>query len=168
MTVDQVASNVSQKELSRRIDMVAYDSFKESISDVTDKARVSSLGLKHSGDWLYVVPCPALGLHMKGREFRIAALYRLGMSVFQARGPCVACTVADSDQQGNHGISCPSQGERIARHNHLHDAVFATAASAHLAPTKEERALLPGTEGRPADVLVPNLLGGMVSMLHWT
>ena len=77
----------------------------------------------------------------------------------------MACSVADSDRHGNHGISCSSQGER---HNHLRDAVYATAASAHLTPTKEERALLPGTDGRAADVLVPNLLRGLHAALDIT
>ena len=37
----------------------------------------------------------------------------------------------------------------------LRDAVFQTAATANLAPQKEERALLPGTDSRPADILIP-------------
>ena len=41
------------------------------------------------------------------------------------------------------------------------DAIYATAASAHLAPTKEDRALLPNTDNRPADVMVPNFIGGL-------
>ena len=56
-------------------------------------------------------------------------------------------------------IGCGSQGECIARHNHLRDAIFATASSAHLAPTKEDRALLPNFEERPADVMLKNFQG---------
>ena len=58
--------------------------------DITYKARLASLSLPHSGDWLNVVPCPALGLHMRGVEFRVAILYRLGMPVFMTGGLCVA------------------------------------------------------------------------------
>ena len=61
---------------------------------------------------------------------------------------------------GDHTISCACQGERIARHNHLRDAIYHTAVSANLAPLREERALLPGVEQRPADVLLPNYAGG--------
>ena len=83
------------------------------------------------------------------------------MPVFSKSGRCIACGTADSDVRGNHAISCGSHGERIARHNHLRDAIFATAASVHLAPTKEDRALLPNTDSRPADVMVPNYIGGL-------
>ena len=56
-----------------------------------------------------------------------------------------------------HPVMClGTSGEKIARHNLLRDAVFHTATSANLAPLKEERALLPGTDCRPADVLVPH------------
>ena len=51
-------------------------------------------------------------------------------------------------------------GERIARHNHLRDAIFQTAQSANLAPQKEGRALIPLTDSRPADVLVPRYTSG--------
>ena len=86
------------------------------------------------------------------------------MPVFPSSGPCVACGL-DSDSLGNHAISCARQGERIARHNHLRDAIFSTAASAHLAPTKEDRALLPGSDGRPADVMLHHFAGGLHAAL---
>ena len=55
------------------------------------------------------------------------------------------------------------QGERIAKHNHLRDALYHTAVSAHLGPLREERALLPGvhSQARPADVMVPHFAGGL-------
>ena len=62
-------------------------------------------------------------------------------------------------------MSCGSHGERIARHNQLRDAVYATAASAHLAPTKEDRALLPNCGGRPADIMINNYMGGLHAAL---
>jgi hypothetical protein len=127
------------------------------LTQIRDKARMGSLGLPHTGDWLNVVPSPTLGLHLRPSEFRYSVLYRLGAPLFQSEGPCTACS-APSDRYGDHAISCGMAGERIARHNHLRDTVFNTAASANLAPLREERALLPGTEARPADVLIP----------HWT
>ena len=102
----------------------------------------------------------ALGLHIRGTEFRVACLYRLGMPVYPSDGPCVACG-QHSDRQGNHAISCGNQGERIARHNHLRDAIYATAAASHLAPTKEDNAILPNSANRPADVMVTNFMGGL-------
>ena len=155
---------ISQRELSSRVDQVVQQQLEESMTAVTDKARLASLGLPHSGDWLEVVPCPALGLRLRGPEFRISVLYRLGMPVFPADGFCVACS-AESDSTGHHAISCGSQGERIARHNHLRDAIYAMASSAHLAPTKEDRALLPNCDGRPADVLIGHFEAGLHAAL---
>ena len=63
---------------------------------------------------------------------------------------------------------CGSHGERIARHNQLRDAIYSVAASSNLAPRKEENALLPGTNARPADVLIPHWTGGRDTALDVT
>ena len=65
-------------------------------------------------------------------------------------------------------MCCRSGGERISRHNSLRDAVFDTAAAAGLAPTKEGRYLLPGTNRRPADVLLPHWTGGQDAAMDVT
>ena len=97
---------------------------------------------------------------LRPAEFRTSVLYRLGMPVFAIEGPCVACSQF-SDSLGDHSVGCSSQGERISRHNHLRDALYHTAQSAHLGPLREERALLPSASGeRPADVLLPHHAGG--------
>ena len=54
-------------------------------------------------------------------------------------------------------------GKRSSRHNILRDAIFATAAGALLAPLEEERALLPGSNNRPADVLIPHWTGDQLN-----
>ena len=59
-------------------------------------------------------------------------------------------------------------GERIARHNHLRDAIFDTAAAAGLGPVKEGRFLLPGCYRRPADVLLHNWAQGRDAALDVT
>ena len=74
-------------------------------------------------------------------------------------GPCIACGQI-SDTLGDHAVSCASRGERISRHNPLRDAIYQSASSACLGPTREDRALLPGLEHRPADVLIPMWAGG--------
>ena len=114
-----------------------------------------------------MVPCPALGLQLRPPEFRTAVLYRLGMPLFPAEGPCVACGRL-SDVNGDHAISCASQGERISRHNHLRDALFQAAVSASLGPSREDRGLLPGVENRPADVYIPLWAGGRDAALDIT
>ena len=126
--------------------------------DEREMARLLSLTLDHTGDWLNTPPIKALGLHLRSPEFVLALKYRLGMPVFDSAGPCPAC-LRESDVLGDHAMCCGAGGERISRHNSLRDAVYETVA-AGLGPVREGRFLLPGTDRRPADVLVPNWAGG--------
>jgi hypothetical protein len=125
------------------------------------------LSLPHTGDWLNVIPSPGLGLHLRSQEWIISAKYRLGCPVFTADGQCSACHQY-SGKEGDHAISCGYEGERIARHNHLRDHLYNTCVSAALGPTKEDRALIPGTDARPADVLIPNWTSGKDTALDVT
>ena len=85
--------------------------------------------------------------------------YRLGVPVYTGAGQCPACN-HHSDILGDHAISCGNMGERIARHDSLRDALFAVTQTACLGATREGRALLPDTQARPADVLIPHWTGG--------
>ena len=114
---------------------------------------MASLGLQHAGVWLSVVPSTPLGLHLQPSEFVPCLKYRLGIPIFSSDGPCPAC-LAPSDRMGDHALGCAKYGERIARHDMLRDVIFEAAASAALAPVKEERHLLPGTAARPGDVFI--------------
>ena len=132
-------------------------------------ARLASLSLPHSGDYLNVVPSPALGLHLRTAEFSSVVKYRLGCYIYPTAEKCPVSTCHQlSDRMGDHAISCGSQGERTARHNHLRDILYHTAVSASLGPTKEGRFLVPGTDSRPADVLIPHWTGGKDSALDVT
>ena len=148
-----------QKSLSNKVDIHKIITFIGSLTSDRDKARLGALGLSHAGDWLNVTPSPSLGLNLRPQEFRIATLYRLGAPIFKGDGPCTACR-AESDQYGDHAISCGWEGERIARHNSLRDALYHTAVCASLGPVREERAILPGTNAKPADLLIPNWSAG--------
>merc|ERR1719483_1198015 len=101
--------------LSFMVDKQLKLSLVDSLTDERDKARLASLGLAHSGDWLNVVPSPILGLHIRPQEFRYSVLYRLGAPLYPSSGPCPACQ-KQSDRLGAHAIVCGSHGERIARH----------------------------------------------------
>jgi len=153
---------VSQKMISLKIDLHNLPLLENNITGLgvtRDIARLASLGLPHSGDWLNVVPSPALGLHLRPAEFIVSVKYRLGMDIFSRDGQCTACPL-NSDARGDHAISCGYEGERISRHNHLRDAIYNTAVQACLSPTREDKALIPGSDARPADVLIPNWSGG--------
>ena len=132
---------------------------------VKDVARLRSLVLPHAGDWLCVTASPALGLHLRTVEFIVSIKYRLGIPIYSTTGQCPACR-DESMEYGDHAISCGSEGERIARHNHLRDALFQATAAAALSPSREERALIPGSNSKPADVLIPNWTHGMDTALQ--
>ena len=132
-----------------------------------ERARLASVALPHAGDWLVVAPLAALGLHLRPAEFVLVVKYRLGLAVFDQAGPCPAC-LRPSDTLGDHAMCCGTGGERIARHNHLRDAVFDTAVAAGLGPVKEGTFLLPGCDRRPADVLLPNWAQGRDAALDVT
>jgi hypothetical protein len=160
----------SQRAVSLKINLNNLQLLSDHINelgDVREIARLTSLGLPHAGDWLNVLPSPTLGLHMRPAEFVVSVKYRLGVPVFSTAGQCPACS-RHSDALGDHAISCGYQGERIARHDSLRDAVYHTAQTACLGPTREDRALLPGTEARPADVLIPHWTGGRDTALDLT
>ena len=136
-------------------------------NEVRERARLASLTLPHSGDWLNTAPLIALGLHLRPVEFVMVAKYRLGMDLYNRSGPCPAC-LRLSDCKGDHALSCGTGGERISRHNHLRDALFETGVAAGLGPTKEGRFLLPGADRRPADVFIPHWAGGRDAALDVT
>ena len=49
----------------------------------------------------------------------------------------------------DHAVACGSGGERVFRHNAIRDFLFTTCTQACMGPTREDRALIPGTEARP-------------------
>ena len=53
-------------------------------------------------------------------------------------------------------------------HDSLRDALYAVTQTACLGAPREDRSLLPGTEARPTDVLIPNWTGGRDTALGMT
>jgi hypothetical protein len=147
-------SNVmSQHSISLEVDLSLKASCDQEAVTIRDKARIRSLAVPYTADWLNVVPLLVLGLHLKPREFKFAVAYLLGIQIYQKERTCPACKRACNKFE-DHSVACAYTAECIARHNHLRDAVLKVAYAAALAPTKEKNALIPGTNGRPADVLV--------------
>ena len=161
---------VSQKAISLKIDLCKHQLHSEHISTTgvqKEIARLSSFQRPYSGDWLNVIQSPSIGLHLRSPEWVTSVKYRLSCPVFPTASKCPVCPLF-SDKQGDHAISCGYQGERISRHNHLRDLLYQTTLSAALGPTREYRAFIPGTEARPADVLIPNWTGGRDTALDVT
>ena len=152
---------LTQRQMGVKVDLHQKQKLMEMVGEEEERerARLLSLSLDHAGDWLNTPPLKALGLHLRPPEFVLALKYRLGLPVFDTAGPCPAC-LRESDVYGDHAMCCGSGGERISRHNNLRDTFYETAVAAGLGPVKEGRFLLPGTDRRPADVLVPHWTGG--------
>ena len=64
-----------QKSLSHAIDEACFSTLVETAPDVRSKALALSTSLPHAGDWLNVVPSPALGLSLFDQEFCLCLDY---------------------------------------------------------------------------------------------
>lgn len=104
---------------------------------------------------------------MRPTEFVVSVKYRLGLDIFQSEGKCTACP-HQSDKLGDHAISCGYEGERIARHDHIRNALYNTCSQACLGPTREVRDLISGSDARPADLFLPNWSSGQDTALDVT
>ena len=137
--------SATKKGISLRIELHKYKLFSQRINEagnVREIARLASLSLSHHGAWLNVGPSSlALGLHLQSSEFTVSIKYRLGMDVFRTAGKCNACP-RQSDRIVDLAISCGYEGERIVRHDHLHNALLTTCSQACFGPTKELRNLI--------------------------
>ena len=60
-----------------------------------------------------------------------------------------------ADVFGDHQVGCGGNGDRILRHNAIHDVIFCAAQSAALSPSKEVPNLILDSLSRPADVFLP-------------
>ena len=150
------ACSMRQKALSGLIEKEASLRLFNAATSERDKARLNCVSREGSGDWLTALPSKALGLHLRMSEFILAVRYRLGLPIFLQEGNCPMNRCRGfGDKYGDHAISCAINGERIAKHNHVRDAIFAAASQAALGPRKEPAGLLPGSDDRPADVLLP-------------
>ena len=130
----ETLTGVTQKEGSLKVDLCNKSlllNYFNTEGVQREIARINSLGLPHQGDWLYVVPCQALGLHLRGPEFVSCLKYRLSVPLFSSAGLCPACS-QQNDVMGDHTLGCLKTSDRIARHNLLRDVLFDSAASAAL------------------------------------
>jgi len=166
-SVEDIDLPIRQRFLSRAIDEACHSSLLDSAPDARSKALALSSAIKHAGDWLNVVPSPALGLHFQDREFRLCLQYWLGVRMYEEGSRCPIC-LAGSDPFGDHQVGCGGNGDRIYRHNSIRDAVFSAAQSAALAPRKEVPSLIPASCSRPADVYLPIWKQGLPAALDVT
>ncbi len=70
-SVEDIDVPLRQRPLSRKIDEATSNFLVNSAPDTRARALALSTAIPHTGDWLNVVPSPALGLHLHDREFRL-------------------------------------------------------------------------------------------------
>ena len=68
VAVEEIDVPLHQRALSKEIDVSTFNSLLASASDTRSRALAMSSALPHAGDWLNVVPSPALGLHLQDRN----------------------------------------------------------------------------------------------------
>ena len=152
--VDDINVPLTQHNLSRAIDEASLNSLLVSASDTRSRALALTNLIPHAGDWLNVIPSPALGLHIQDREFRFCLQYWLGLPMFANETQCPICHLP-ADHFRDRQVGCGGNSDRIHRHNVVRDVLFSAAQSAALAPRQEAPALIPGSQSRPADVFLP-------------
>ena len=103
-----------QHSLSREIDEAIFKSVLDSAPDTRSRALALSTAIPHAGDWLNVIPSPALGLHLHDREFRFSLDYWLGIRIMGRESRCPMCGLFDiADPFGDHHVGCGGNGDMI-------------------------------------------------------
>ena len=152
--IDSILAGVTQKELSRKIDMklqkTLFDSFEGSDRE---QARLAALCLPNCSGYLNCIPNRKTGQHLKSHEFAIVIKYRLGIKLVPENLKCPAC-FHQVDLFGDHFLHCQSGGLAILRHNVLCGQIFRLCQEGGLGPAREVPFLL-NNGRRPADIYLP-------------
>ena len=156
-----------QHSLSLAIDEATHQRLLSSAPSTRARALVHSSALPHAGDWLNGAPSTALGLHLQDQEFRCCLRFWLGVPLHSTRYCCPECR-STSDPFGDHQVGCGGNGDRIVCHNAIRDVLFLAARSAALAPTREAPSVVPDSQSRPADILLPTWSRGHPAALDVT
>ena len=91
----------------------------------------------------------------------------LRLPLITVSSACPQC-LRPADTFGDHQVGCGRNGDQVARHDALRNAIFTAAQSAALGPRKEAYALIVGTQSRPADVFLPTWSRGRPAALDVT
>ena len=113
---------LSQKNLSRALDEASYTSLLHEAPNQRFKAFTLSTSMPHAGDWLNVIPSPALGLSVEDLYFHHCLQYWLGTPMFPSEYQCPLCS-GMCDVYGDHHVECGGNKDRIHRHDMIRDVV---------------------------------------------
>ena len=153
-SLEEIDVSCRQHPLSCCIDGAAYQQLLDIAPDTRSKVLALSSALPQAGASLNAIPSTILGLHLQDKEFWLCLQYWLGLRMFEDETFCPICQRV-ADAIGDHHVGCGGNGDRILRHDSIHDALFSAAQSAALLPRKEAPSLIPGSSSHPADVYLP-------------
>ena len=115
--IDTILAGVTQKDLSRKIDVKLQKSLADSFEGSDrEQARLAALCLPNSSGYLNSIPSRKIGLHLKNHEFTTVIKYRLGIKLYPEGSKCPACHHT-LDQFGDHLLHCSHGGLAILRHS---------------------------------------------------
>jgi hypothetical protein len=123
-------------------------------SAVTERLRcLRNLHLApHAGSWLTALPSVGPD-RLSAPEFQLLLRFRTGANLYDPGGTCKCCN-SPMDPTGDHALCCSAAGV-YRRHNHVRNFLYSISQEVGWSPSLEE--MLPGTQTRPADVLLSSL-----------
>ena len=149
----------SQTEASLRIDKAIHDRLVSASPSHRERQRLTRLLAEHAGAWVTAVPSSLDGSDccMSPAVFRVAVLYRLGMSVARPDVVCPFC-MQSFDECGDHAACCKMNGDLVVRHNRLRNLLSRIADEGQLSPVLEKKGILRDefSGRRPGDVTIAN------------
>jgi hypothetical protein len=164
----QISSSISSELVTLRTQAAISDALDKAsaqclldLSSLSDRARLLSSSAPHAGDFLLCPPIAHQALKLSPNEWCFAVAYKLGLQVLPSPAPCSAngCN-ALMDCQGLHAMRCGAEGDRVVRHNNLHNFFFKECKKALVAPVLEPTNLMRNCGERPADWGIPDFRPG--------
>ena len=101
----------------------------------TDRARLFSACVDHSGDWLNAPPITAVSLRLNDEMNRISVGTRLGARMCELHTYPCGKTV---DARGLHSLSCRKSATRHQRHSNLNDIIWRVVKRSQIPAVKEQ------------------------------
>jgi hypothetical protein len=143
----------SQRALSDLVDDKLFGELVGSARCRRDCARLRSVAGPDAGAFWNAVPSEDLRLRLPAAHFRISLRWWLGEAIYATKHSCPRCG-EHCDVFGYHSLVCRHGGNLGVRHNSVRNVVLHAAKVAAMSPRIEQR-VLPGSNSRPADLLLP-------------
>lgn len=130
-----------------------YGALLRSAPSKYDRGRLRAVKGDYTGSFWNATPSTYYNLALPPPHFRVLVRWWLGEAVYSKQHACPFCG-KPSDPHGYHSLTCRFGGDLGVRHNAIRNTVAHAAKLAALNPRIEVRAI-PGSNDRPADLLIP-------------